>query len=295
MGQAVHDASPAARAIFAQADKVLGRPITELCFTAPAEVLEDTATAQPAILTVSVATLEAIREQAEAAGQTVTPQVVAGHSLGEFTAMVAAGVLDFATALRLVQERGTLMRQAGIERPGGMAAVIGLDDETLYAVCREAEDHGIVTVANSNCPGQVVISGELQALTRAMELATARGARKVLRLNVSIASHSPLMSGVSIRLGELIDQVPLRAPRIPIVANITGEVLHTVDQIRTELITQVERPVNWTRSINRMIDAGATTFVEVGPGQVLGGLIKRISRDVTVLPGQELLFGKPPR
>ena len=295
MGQAVHDASPAARAVFAEADQVLGRPITELCFTAPADVLEDTATAQPAILTVSVATLAAIHEQAALVGQTVTPDVVAGHSLGEFSAMVAAGVLDFPTALRLVQERGSLMRQAGTERPGGMAAVIGLDDETVYEVCREAENHGIVTVANANCPGQVVISGELPALARAMELATARGARKVLRLGVSIASHSPLMSSVSARLAELVDDASLRTPQVPVVVNITGQRADSVDAIRTELSTSVENPVNWTRSVGEMISAGATTFVEIGPGQVLGGLIRRISRDVTVVPGQELLFGRPTR
>ncbi len=295
MGKAVHDASPAARAIFAQADRVLGRSITDLCFTAPADVLEDTATAQPAILTVSVAMLEALGEQAATAGETLKPRVVAGHSLGEFTAMVAAGVLPFETALELVQERGTLMRRAGIERPGGMAAVIGLDDETLYAICREAEDHGIVTVANSNCPGQVVISGELRALTRAMELAIERGARKVIRLGVSIASHSPLMSDVAAQLGTLIAETPLTGPEIPIVANVSAQVMTSLEEIRTELTTQVERPVNWTRSVQEMIERGATTFVEIGPGQVLGGLVKRISRDVTVLPGQEILFGRPAR
>ena len=295
MGQAVHDASPAARAIFAEADRVLGRPMTDLCLTAPAEVLEDTATAQPAILTVSVAILEAIRERALSEGRTVMPIVVAGHSLGEFTAMVAAGVMDFPVALRLVQERGALMRQAGIERPGGMAAVIGLDDEELYEICRRASDHGIVTVANANCPGQVVISGELPALTRAMELATEAGAKRVLRLPVSIASHSPLMSSVAVRLGELIADAPMRTARVPIVANVTGKAIQTVDEITSELTTQVEQPVNWTKSVREMVSRGATTFVEIGPGKVLGGLIRRIDRNVTVIPGQEVLSGEPTR
>jgi [acyl-carrier-protein] S-malonyltransferase len=295
MGKLVYDASPAARAVFDQADAILGRSISDLCFTAPADVLEDTANAQPAILTVSIATLEAIRERAESEGRTIVPRVVAGHSLGEFTAMVAAGVLDFPTALRLVQERGTLMREAGEERPGGMAAVIGLDGATLYEVCRSAEDHGIVTVANDNCPGQLVISGEIRALTRAMELATAQGARKVLRLGVSIASHSPLMGRVSAQLGVLISRVPLRTPQIPIVANITGQVITSLDEIRHELSMQVEKPVNWTRSVGEMINGGATTFVEIGPGQVLSGLIRRISKDVRVLPGQELVTDKAPR
>ena len=295
MGRAIHDASPAARAIFQRADDILGRPITELCFSASSETLEDTANAQPAILTVSIATLEAIRERAASEGITIEPRVVAGHSLGEFTAMVAAGVLDFESALKLVQERGTLMRAAGQERPGGMAAVIGLDDATLYELCRDAGDHGIVTVANDNCPGQLVISGEIRALTHAMELATAAGARKVLRLGVSIASHSPLMSRVSSQLGELISRVPLRTPQIPVVANITGQVITSLDDIRHELSTQVEKPVNWTRSVGEMINAGTTTFVEVGPGQVLGGLIRRISKDVKVLPGQDLVVGKSAR
>lgn len=295
MGREVYDASPAARAVFAEADRVLGRPISELCFTAAADVLEDTAIAQPAILTVSVATLEAIRERAAETGLPVDPRVVAGHSLGEFSAMVAAGVLDFESALRLVQERGRLMKEAGVERPGGMAAVIGLDDQTLHEVVRSAGDHGIVSVANANCPGQIVISGEIRALARAMELATAQGARKVLRLGVSIASHSPLMSKVSTQLGDLLTRVPLRAPQIPVVANISGQVLSSLDEIRSELASQVEKPVNWTRSVGEMINGGATTFVEIGPGQVLGGLIRRISRDVRVVPGHELLFGAPTR
>ncbi len=292
MGQAVHDASPAARAVFAEADRILDRPLTELCLTAPADVLEDTATAQPAILTVSVAILAAIRERTETDGTTVTPRVVAGHSLGEFTAMVAAGVLDFPTALRLVQERGTLMRQAGIERPGGMAAVIGLDDDTLDAICRTASELGIVGVANANCPGQVVISGELPALARAMGLAKEAGAKRVLRLPVSIASHSPLMSAVAARMGELVARVALRMPAMPIVANASGQPIVTIDAIRTELRTQVEQPVNWTTSVREMIASGATTFVEIGPGQVLGGLIRRIDRNVTVVTGQDLLTGQ---
>lgn len=295
MGRAAHDGSAAARSIFAEADRVLSRPITELCLTAPAEVLEDTATAQPSILTVSIAILAAIREQGGAHAVPVTPIVAAGHSLGEFTAMVAADVLDFPTALQLVQERGTLMRQAGIDRPGGMAAVIGLDDDRLAAICREASDLGIVNVANANCPGQVVISGELPALTRAMEMATEAGARRVVRLPVSIASHSPLMSGVAARMGELLRDAPLRTPRVPVVANATGTPLTTIDAVRAELTSQVEQPVNWTKSVGTMIELGATTFVEIGPGQVLGGLIKRISREVTIVSGQEAVFGRMDR
>lgn len=295
MGRDLHEMSPAARSVFELADETLGRPLSTLCFEGTAEELEDTANAQPAIFTVSIATLEAMRERAAARGERIEPIVVAGHSLGEFTAMVAAGVLDFPEALRLVQARGDLMKEAGQERPGGMAAVIGLDDETVSRVVDEAGEDGIISVANANCPGQLVISGEIRALTRAMELATARGARKVLRLGVSIASHSPLMSKVSGQLGDLLNRVPLRAPQIPIIANITGQSLHSIEEIRQELALQVERPVNWTRSVTEMINTGATTFVEVGPGQVLSGLIRRISRDATVLSGRDFLKEHPAR
>lgn len=293
MGRDLYDNSPAARAVFDLADSTLGRPLSTLCFDGSAEELEDTANAQPAILTVSIATLEALRERAASRGESIDPMVVAGHSLGEFTAMVAAGVMDFPEALQLVQARGNLMKEAGEERPGGMAAVIGLDDETVSSVVNEAGEDGIISVANANCPGQLVISGEIRALTRAMELATARGARRVLRLGVSIASHSPLMSKVSTQLGDLLHRVPLRTPQIPIVANITGQSLQSIEEIRQELSLQVERPVNWTRSVTEMINSGATTFVEVGPGQVLSGLIKRISRDTTILNGRDLLKDTP--
>jgi [acyl-carrier-protein] S-malonyltransferase len=175
------------------------------------------------------------------------------------------------------------MKEAGEERPGGMAAVIGLDEETLSAVCAEVEADGVVGVANANCPGQTVISGELRALQRAMELARERGARRVAQLRISIASHSPLMSRASTQLGDLLTRIPLLAPQIPVVANVTGRAITTVDEVRQELNHHVERPVNWTRSVREMVNAGAGTFVEVGPGEVLSGLIKRISRDVTTM------------
>ncbi len=294
MGRAIFDASAAARRIFDQADGILGIPLSRLCFEGPAPELEDTINAQPAILTVSAATLEAIKERTQAVGEKITPMVVAGHSLGEFSALIAAGALDFATALPLVRERGRLMKEAGEERPGGMAAVIGLDEETLAAVCAEAEREGVIAIANANCPGQTVISGELGALVRAMDLAKARGAKRVARLGVSIASHSPLMARASAQLGELVGKVPLRQPQVPIVANITGQVITTADEIRQELAHQVERPVNWTRSVREMVNAGASTFVEVGPGQVLSGLIRRVSRDVTTLAASDLGLGLPP-
>jgi len=293
MGRALYDASAAARRVFDQADEILGFPLSKLCFEGPAEELEDTINAQPAILTVSVAMLEALKERAQSLGERLTPTVVAGHSLGEFSALVAADVLDFSSALRLVRERGRLMKEAGIERPGGMAAVIGLDEETLAAVCDEAGATGVIAVANANCPGQTVISGELGALTRAMELAKERGAKRVAQLRITIASHSPLMARAGEQLRDLIGKMPLHNPQVPIVANITGQVLTSADEIRQELAQQVERPVNWTRSVREMVNTGAGTFVEVGPGQVLSGLIKRISRDVRTFNASDLELDLP--
>jgi [acyl-carrier-protein] S-malonyltransferase len=287
MGRALYEASPAGRRVFDHADEALGFPLSRLCFDGPAAELEDTINAQPAILTASVAALEALGERAAAVGATVRPLVVAGHSLGEFTALVAAGVLDFPAALRVVRERGRLMKEAGDERPGGMAAVIGLDRDALAAVCAEAtaeaEGAGIVVVANDNCPGQSVISGDVSALQRAMELARQAGAKRVARLGISIASHSPLMACAAIQLAEILDGLPLRPPRIPVVANGGGRAMETVAEVRQELAHHVERPVDWTRSVRSMVEAGATTFVEVGPGQVLAGLIKRIERDVATV------------
>lgn len=288
MGRGLYQASAAARRVFEQADETLGFPLSRLCFEGPSEELEDTLNAQPAIFTVSVAVLEALKERAAAVGGKLTPIVVAGHSLGEFTALMAAGVIDFPTTLRLVRERGRFMKEAGDERPGGMAAVIGLDDATLAAICAQAEDAGVVGVANANCPGQTVISGELRALQRAMELAKENGAKRVAQLKISIASHSPLMARASSQLGELLTKLPLRPPQVPIVANVTGRAITSVDEVRQELAHHVERPVNWTRSVREMVNAGAGTFVEVGPGEVLSGLIKRVSRDVTTVSLRDL-------
>jgi [acyl-carrier-protein] S-malonyltransferase len=283
MGKALYDASAAARQIFDQADEILDFPLSRLCFHGPADELEDTINAQPAILTVSIAALEALKERLAEAGHRVDPTVVAGHSLGEFSALVAAGVIDFPAGLRLVRERGRLMKEAGEVSPGGMAAIIGLDADTLNAVCDAAADGDVITVANDNCPGQTVISGEITALLRAMEMAKDRGAKRVARLGICIASHSPLLERVSSGLGEIMGRLSLGAPQIPVVANVTATAMLSVDDVRQELAHHVERPVNWTRSVMEMVNSGATTFVEVGPGQVLSGLIRRINRDVTTL------------
>lgn len=288
MGRALGEASPAARETLREADDELGFALSRLLVEGSATELDDTLNAQPAILAVSIASLRALEERATAEGVRIAPLVVAGHSLGQFSALVAADVIDFRNALRLVRERGRLMKEAGTERPGGMAAVIGLDDGRLVEICREAETEGIINVANANCPGQTVISGEVAALERAMELAKAAGARRVARLPVSIASHSPLMADVSRQLGERIGGIQLRDPSVPVVGNVSGAPVTTADGIRSELAHHVERPVNWTASVRAMIDLGAATFIELEPGQVLSGLIKRIDRNVRTTSASDL-------
>jgi [acyl-carrier-protein] S-malonyltransferase len=299
MGKALYEASSAARRVFQQADEILGFKLSQLCFEGPAEELEDTINAQPAILTVSMACLAAIREKVEAVGQSwQPPRYVAGHSLGEYTALVAAGVLEFSDALRLVRERGRLMKEQGDNRPGGMAAVIGLDREALDAACRDASDQTgrIVSVANANSPEQFVISGELIALNRAIALVRERGARTVVPLRISIASHSPLMQQAAAKLAEIIDRSPLRDPQVPVVTNIAGQVRTSAEHIRGELASQMVAPVEWVGSVREMVANGVDTFVEVGPGQVLSRLIKRISSDVRAISLNDAalaLLGKP--
>jgi [acyl-carrier-protein] S-malonyltransferase len=283
MGKALYEASAAARQVFQQADSVLGFGLTKLMFEGPDDELEDTINAQPAILTLSVACLAALREKWTELGRAVQPIFVAGHSLGEYTALVAAEVLDFSDALQLVRERGRLMKESSEEQPGGMAAVVGLNREALDEICREAGEHGLIVIANTNTAEQMVISGELPALDRAVELARERGARAVVPLRISIASHSPLMQQAAMQLAEVIAALQLRDPVTPIVANIQGRILTTAEDIRQHLASQLCLPVEWTNSVREMIESGVETFVEIGPGQVLSRLIRRISRDVRAM------------
>lgn len=278
MGDDLLATSEAARDLYASADRLLGAPLSAIMHGGPDDVLADTFNAQPALLTHSIAAWQATESLLAPEG--LRPSMTAGHSLGEFTALVTADVLDFPTALSLVRERGRLMKEAGEKRPGGMAAILGLDDEVLVKVCAEASSEGIINVANANCPGQTVISGEVVALEKAMELAKAAGAKRAQRLNVSIASHSPLMAEVSAELNRILDGIDLKAPQIPVIGNTTGQPITTADGVRDELRHQVELPVQWTTSVRTMVDAGVQTFVELGAGAVLAGLIKRIDRTV---------------
>jgi [acyl-carrier-protein] S-malonyltransferase len=293
------EASEMARAMMALADDTLGFGLTELIENGPPEELEDTVNAQPAILAVSIAVLAALNENAQEAGVALEPDYVAGHSLGEFSALVAAGILQFPDALRLVRERGRLMKQAGQDNPGGMAAILGLDDEAIAEVCRTASADGIVVPANRNCPGQTVISGEVGALTEAMDLAKGRGARRVARLNVSIASHSPLMAHANSEFQKLLQDAAMTLPEFPekpsgmVIGNVSALPVYTTGGLYEELDLQMERPVDWTGSIQTMVDAGVKSFIEIGPGAVLSGLIKRIAPDAQTLNLTALGLGIP--
>ena len=282
MGKDLYDSSPAARAIFQEADAALGFDLSGLCFDGPAEVLTDTVNQQPALLTASVAVLAALR----AAGKlTRPPAFVAGHSLGEFSALVAAGALDFAPAVRLVRERGRLMKQAGEETPGAMAAVLSLEDSVVEAVCAEASQQvgGLgVVCANYNAPGQIVVSGEKTALEAASALAKERGARRVIPLAVSMASHSPLMAGAAREFAVAVAAASWRDATVPVVANVTARPIRTVPEIKAELVAQLTSPVRWTDSVEYMAAQGVTEFLEIGPKDVLAGLIRRIAEGVTV-------------
>lgn len=283
MGKSLAEHSRAARDVFAQADETLGFKLSELCFNGPNVELRDTINAQPAILTVSMACLAALREHLGEADQILRPRLVAGHSLGEYSALVAANVLDFATALTLVRERGRLMKESGEATPGGMAAVIGLDARVLEDVCRQAREKGYVWPANYNTPTQTVISGDLAALSAAIELAIANGAQRVIRLAVSIAAHSPLMQRASEQFAEVVNHLRWQDAYVPIVSDISARVLTSADEIRSELSRQLCSSVRWTESVKQMLGLGVTTFVELGPGEVLSTMIKRIDRQALTI------------
>ncbi|MCX5994967.1 MAG: ACP S-malonyltransferase [Chloroflexi bacterium] len=275
MGYKLYQSSPKAKEVFQEADEALQFSLSRLCFEGPEDELRQTINAQPAIMTVSVACLRAASEVNHA----VSPAFVAGHSLGEYTALVAANVLGFTDAIRLVRERGRLMQKAGEIKPGGMAAVIGLDEAALREICRESG----AEIANFNCSVQIVISGSKEALARAMELAKARDARRVILLQVSGAFHSTLMQPTIEGLSAAISQINFRTPEIPIVVNSTAQPVTTAEGVKEELLRQLCNCVQWQPSVEYMVEEGVSTFIEIGPGQVLSGLIKRISDKVQVL------------
>ncbi len=265
---------PLARETFEEADEALGTPLSRVMRDGPEDELTATLNAQPAILVHSVAAYRVLRP---ALGR---PAFAAGHSLGEFTAYVAAGTMAFADAVRLVRARGEAMFEAGRERPGTMAAVIGLEDDAVAAVCAEVgAKHGVVVAANFNAPGQVVISGEVAAVELAREALLEAGARRALPLNVSGAFHSPLMAPAAARLEAALAEVPFKAAAFPVVSNVTGEPVGEPDVARRLLVEQLTSPVRWADGVRTLRELGATRFLEIGPGTVLTGLLRRIDRD----------------
>lgn len=276
MGQDLAASFMTAQTVFQQADDILGFRLSHIAWTGPEDELNDTINTQPALLVHSVAALFVFQEMFPA----YTPALTAGHSMGELSALVASGTLPFADALLLARERGRLMKRAGTVTPGGMAAILGLDIPVLENICAEAStSEKIVQVANDNCPGQIVISGESAALDRAMALAQQAGARRVLRLAVSIAAHSPLMVNAQQDFNQAVIAAPMSEPRVPLVGNVTASPLSTVAEIRADLQGQLTNRVRWTETIQYMASHGISNFIEFGSGTVLGGLIKRISRD----------------
>jgi [acyl-carrier-protein] S-malonyltransferase len=283
MGKALHEAYLPVRDLFKRADEVLGRSISRLCFEGPADELQQTANAQPALLVTEMAHLEALRLRY--AGELAPPAFVAGHSLGEYSALVAAGALTFEDGLRLVGERGRLMQVAGAGEPAGMSAVLGLAAEEVDAVCREVG----VDLANLNAPDQVVISGPLAALAQAAMLAKERGARRVVPLQVSASFHSRWMRPMAREFGRAIGSTPIAEPRVPVVANVTARPVSESAEVRRLLEEQTYSSVRWVDSVRYMEAEGVTTFVEIGPGKVLGGLLRRIAPGARTLSSEDLL------
>lgn len=282
MGQALAAQFPVAAATFAEADETLGFALSKLCFEGPEAELTDTINAQPALLVTGVALLRVLEQELGEIAPVLssTPVYAAGHSMGEYSALVAAGAASYADALRLVRERGRLMKQAGVQNPGMMAAILGLDEAPVAEICAKsaAETHGVVQVANDNCPGQIVISGDKAGMDAAMTALSQAGARKVVPLAVSIAAHSPLMQPAADELRAAIDATPLADPRVPIIGNTNAQPLTTAAEIRDELAAQLTGGVRWTASMQRALADGVTDFVELGPGDALVGMMRRIDR-----------------
>ena len=274
MGKDLFSESTVAKDIFLKADEILGFSLSKICFEGPEEELKKTKNTQPAIFLHSLAVWEILNPKDAA--------MLAGHSLGEYSALVAAGALTFEDALKLVRLRGELMQKAGEENPGAMAAVVGLDAKVVGEVCSTACKEGVVQAANFNSPGQVVISGSVSGVRKGMEIAKERGAKLVKELVVSGAFHSPLMQSAKDGLKTALDHVDIRDAKIPVFANVTAKAVQKANEIRALLFEQVTSPVRWHETVVNMAADGATSFIEIGPGKVLQGLVKRIAPNVTV-------------
>ena len=281
MGKALAEEYAETKQLFEQADAILGFPLSTFMWDGPEADLNDTLNTQPALFLHSFASFEAFTRLFPG----FEPASAAGHSLGEISALAAAGALSFADGLRLVRKRGELMKRAGELAPGSMAAILGADIPTLEKVCAEASAaNEIVQVANDNCPGQVVISGAKAAVERAMAGAKAAGAKRAMPLAVSIAAHSPLMASIQDEWNQAVDAVAMTAPKIPVIGNVHAAVLKTAEEASADIKAQMQSRVRWTDSVKAMSAMGITSFVEVGTGSVLGGLVKRIASEAVSYP-----------
>lgn len=276
MGRELYDNFESARRIFEEASDILQFDIKKMCFEGSEEELQLTYNTQPAILTVSVVAFQVLKEQG------VVPSVVAGHSLGEYSALVASGSMKFADAVVLVRKRGMFMQECAPPN-GGMAAILGLQNELVFKACQEAAGEGLVEVANYNCPGQVVIAGEEIALNKAMALCKEYGAKRAISLAISGPFHTSLMTEAGRRLAEELEGVPVINPVYPLISNVTAEPVESAVEIKDLLARQVSSSVLWEQSVLKLVNMGICTFIEVGPGKVLTGLIKKIIRDIRVL------------
>lgn len=275
MGKELYERFPVAKAVFDAADEALGFSITDMCFNGPEEELRKTYNTQPAILTVSVACYEVLKEHG------ITPDIVAGHSLGEYSALVASGALSFKDAVRLVRKRGQFMQEAVPIGEGSMAAILGLDRKTVVDVCEAAQaEFGSVQAVNFNCPGQIVIAGTTLAVEKAAERLKAAGAKRAVILPVSAPFHSTLMAPAAEKLGAELATIEVSNAQIPVVANVTGSLITVGDEIKTSLVKQADSPVQWEDCVAEMVRFGADVFVEVGPGKVLTAFTKKITKEV---------------
>ena len=277
MGLDLYQSSPAAKAVFDEVDEAIGEPFSRIIFEGPEDELRKTVNTQPGILTVSIACLKAA-EEALGSDRMPVAAMAAGHSLGEYTALVAAGALSVTDGVRLVRERGRLMQYASELTEGGMAAILGLEEAALAEVCREAGTE----ISNINTADQIVISGERQAVERTMELATEKGARRTVPLVVAGAFHSRLMEPAQEGLTKIVGELTFHEPSFPIVANCTGQLITTAAEIKAELLSGLLSCVRWKGSVETMLSSGVSDFYEIGPGRVLTGMVRRINEEATV-------------
>jgi [acyl-carrier-protein] S-malonyltransferase len=275
MGKDLHDAFDTVKALYDESERVLGIPVKRISFEGPEEELKESKNAQVAILLHSYAIFSSLREN-------IKPVIVAGHSLGEYTALVACGAISFADALHLVRLRGELMSRAGERSPGTMAAIIGISSDEVRSICKDLEREGVINPANFNAPTQTVITGEIPLVRKAMDLAKERGAKRALELKVSGAFHSKLMEEAFVPFSKVLMKQEFVNPSVPIVMNVTGETARNAEEIRSGITRQILNPVQWVKTLQTLSGAGATSYVEIGPGKVLSGLVKRTLKDVSI-------------